>query len=281
MNIKISKSTHSCAACGVDFQHLQNLTSTVKAAEGLLHREDYCKPCWKTEQNKAVYSVWGTIYHDAKVEEAGPPEVFSPLRQLFYEAAEEESRIEMAKAFLAAGLLRRQKVFRLIKESDESDGNVRITLYADRIGNRLIEVPDPQFSYAEMDKARTLLIARLQELEAAVAEGTEGNTSTDGEAVQTDTPPADGTVPDAEDSPVDAAATEGEADPATEIDPATREAVPAADDATAPEDGEVDPESVTGDDTDTSDAPVDTAEGDDDNDKNHPNERKEAVHAEA
>ena len=71
--------------------------------------------------------------------------------------------------FLAAGLLRRQKVFRLIKESDESDGEVRITLYTDRIGNRLIEVPDPQFTYAEMDKARTLLIERLQVLEQAAA----------------------------------------------------------------------------------------------------------------
>lgn len=177
MNIRISKSTHSCAACGVDFQHLQTLTSIVKAAEGELHRQDYCKACWHTEQNKDVYSVWSTIFHDAKVEEAGPPEVFSPLRQLFYEAAEEESRLEMAKAFLAAGLLRRQKVFRLIKESDESDGNIRITLYADRIGNRLIEVPDPQFSYAEMDKARTLLIERLQVLESAAAG--EGATETD------------------------------------------------------------------------------------------------------
>ncbi|MBL7646759.1 MAG: hypothetical protein JNK74_11275 [Candidatus Hydrogenedentes bacterium] len=109
------------------------------------------------------------VYHDPKIENQEPAEVFSPLRQLFYEAAEEQSRIEMAKAFLAAGLLRRQKVFRLIKESDESDGEVRITLYTDRIGNRLIEVPDPQFTYAEMDKARTLLIERLQVLEQAAA----------------------------------------------------------------------------------------------------------------
>ena len=65
--------------------------------------------------------------------EAQPPEVFSPLRQLFYEAVEEKSRVEMPKAFLAAGLQRRQKVFRLIKESDESDGEVRITASIDRM----------------------------------------------------------------------------------------------------------------------------------------------------
>lgn len=169
MNIKISKNAHSCAACGNDFQHEQELTSVVKVAEGVLHRQDFCRDCWHAEQNKEAYSVWSMVYHDSRIENQAPPEVFSPLRQLFYEAAEEESRIEMAKAFLAAGLLRRQKVFRLIKESDESDGDVRITLYTDRIGNRLIEVPDPQFTYAEMDKARTLLIERLQVLEQAAA----------------------------------------------------------------------------------------------------------------
>jgi hypothetical protein len=169
MNIKISKNSHSCAACGNDFQHEQELTSTVKVAEGVLHRLDFCRDCWNSEQSKDAYSVWSMVYHDPKVENQEPAEVFSPLRQLFYEAAEEQSRIEMAKAFLAAGLLRRQKVFRLIKESDESDGDVRITLYTDRIGNRLIEVPDPQFTYAEMDKARALLIERLQVLELAAA----------------------------------------------------------------------------------------------------------------
>ena len=167
MSIKISKNSHNCAACGLDFQHGQALTSTVKKADGALHREDFCKDCWRTELNQEAYSVWSVNYHDPKVESEEPPEVFSPLRQLFYEAAEEQSRLEMAKAFLAAGLLRRQKVFRLIKDSDDVDASVRVTLYADRIGNRLIEVPDPQFTYAELDTARLQLIERLQQLEAA------------------------------------------------------------------------------------------------------------------
>jgi len=167
MSIKISKNAHLCAACGVDFQHEQTITSTVKKWEGALHREDFCQDCWRAEHNKEAYSVWNMVYHDPKVESEEPPEVFSPLRQLFYEAAEEESRIEMAKAFLAAGLLRRQKVFRLIKESDEAEGKIRVTLYTDRLGNRLIEVPDPQFTYSELETARVRLLERLQELEAA------------------------------------------------------------------------------------------------------------------
>ena len=210
MNIKISKNSHSCAACGNDFQHEQELTSTVKVAEGVLHRLDFCRDCWNSEESKDAYSVWSMVYHDPKVENQEPAEVFSPLRQLFYEAAEEQSRIEMAKAFLAAGLLRRQKVFRLIKESDESDGDVRITLYTDRIGNRLIEVPDPQFTYAEMDKARALLIERLQVLELAAAgpppESVEASPPTKG----TVEPDADPESPEVDDSLSDAPENEGE-----------------------------------------------------------------------
>ena len=165
MNIKISKIAHHCVACEVDFTHEQQLTSAVRVVEGALQREDFCAGCWKAEANKRAYSIWKTVYFDPKIESEEPPEVFSPLRQLFYEAVEEDSRVEMAKAFLAAGLLRRQKVFRLIKESDESDGEVRITLYADRIGNRMIEVPDPNFTHAEMEEASKRLLVRLQELE--------------------------------------------------------------------------------------------------------------------
>ncbi|MCF6285397.1 MAG: hypothetical protein L3K26_09435 [Candidatus Hydrogenedentes bacterium] len=165
MNIKISKNAHTCAACEGNFAHEQTLISTVRVLEGALQRKDFCSDCWAAQENKKAYSIWETIYIDPKVKDEQPPEIFSPLRQLFYDAATQESRIEMATAFLAAGLLRRQKVFRRIKESDESDGEVRITLYTDRIGNRLIEVPDPQFTYAEMEEARNILLARLQELE--------------------------------------------------------------------------------------------------------------------
>jgi len=187
MSIKISKNAHVCAACGLDFQHGQTLTSSVKKSEGVLHRQDFCQECWRAEQKKESYSVWNVIYHDPKVESEEPPEVFSPLRQLFYEAAEEDSRLEMAKAFLAAGLLRRQKVFRRIKESDEADGSVQVTLYTDRIGNRLIEVPDPQFSYAELEAARIKLLERLQELEAAVEEPVDPSPSGEHSATRVET----------------------------------------------------------------------------------------------
>jgi len=129
-------------------------------------REDYARDAWKPELGEGAFCVWSAKYCDPKVAEQAPPEVFSPLRQLFYEAVESEDRAELAKAYLAAQLLRRQKVFRRLKESDETDGEVRITLYADCIGDRLIEVRDPSFTYAELDAARNALLDRLQVLEA-------------------------------------------------------------------------------------------------------------------
>ena len=166
MEIKISKSAKVCVATERDFVHEDTVYSLVRIMDGELIREDYCEEAWPQADQAKAYSTWTTKFYDPKVAEEENPEEFSPLRQLFYEAVEAEDRKELAKAFLAAQLLRRQRVFKQIKESDESDGEIRITLYSDRIGNRLIEVRDPQFSYTELEAGRTLLLERLQELEA-------------------------------------------------------------------------------------------------------------------
>ncbi|HQK76740.1 MAG TPA: hypothetical protein PKZ25_11120, partial [Candidatus Hydrogenedentes bacterium] len=68
-------------------------------------------------------------------------------------------------------LLRRQKVFRLIKEFDTDEGESRIALFADRIGNRFIEVGDPGLSYQELEAGRQALLQRLRELETVQTEG--------------------------------------------------------------------------------------------------------------
>ena len=165
MDIKIGRSAHQCVACEKAFEHEEGMYSLVRIEEKILVREDYCHSCWSRERSKQAYSCWTPKYYDPKVAEQEPAEVFSPLRQLFYEAVESEERLERAKAFLAAQLLRRQKVFRQIKESDEGEGEEKIILYSDRIGNRLIEVRDPNFAFSELEEARGLLMARLQELE--------------------------------------------------------------------------------------------------------------------
>jgi len=166
MDIKISKSARICRESERDFVHGELVYSVVRIQDKELVREDFCAEHWNAARARDAYSHWSTKYVDPRVAEQEPAEAFSPLRQLFYEAVEAEERVDQAKAFLAAQLLRRQKVFRQIKESDESDGEVKIVLFNDRIGNRLIEVRDPNFSYAELEQGRLLLVARLQELEA-------------------------------------------------------------------------------------------------------------------
>jgi len=106
------------------------------------------------------------VYYDPLVAEQEPEGTFSPLRQLFYDAVALEDRPALSLAYLAAQLLRRQKVFRLIKESDDPEAAQHVILFSDRIGNRLIEVRDPSLTYAELEDARQELMTRLTALEA-------------------------------------------------------------------------------------------------------------------
>ncbi len=186
MEIKIGKSARACSTCERPFEHEETLTSVVRIENQALVREDYCQACWNPERAVGTFSVWSPKFYDPKVAEQQPAEVFSPLRQVFYEAVESDDRNELAKAYLAAQLLRRQKAFRLVKESDDPEKEVRMVLFADRIGNRLIEVRDPNLSYAELETGRRGLMERLNAIENP--EPTEENMddagSQEGEAVE-------------------------------------------------------------------------------------------------
>jgi hypothetical protein len=165
MEIKIGKSAHTCSSCGREFMHDEVLTSAVRIENQVLERTDFCAACWSADAAAGSFCVWSPKYCDPKVAEQQPPEVFLPLRQLFYDAVQSEERGELAVAYLAAQLLRRQKAFRLIKESDEVDGEIKLILFADRIGNRPIEVRDPNLTYEELEQGRRILMERLSALE--------------------------------------------------------------------------------------------------------------------
>lgn len=165
MEIRISKSAKECVACERPFEHDETMTSLVRIEHQNFVREDYCTQCWNADRATGAFSVWAPRYCDPKVAEQLPPEVFSPMRQVFYESFESQERVEMAKAYLAAQLLRRQKVFRLIKEGDSPEGDMHVILFADRIGNRFIEVRDPNLSYAELEAGRCALLERLNIIE--------------------------------------------------------------------------------------------------------------------
>lgn len=166
MELRIGKQGNVCAKSGRSFQHGEEVISVVKIENQTLVREDFAKEHWSPEQSEGALAVWETQYVDPKLAEEQPPEAFSPLRKLFYEAVESDDRVEMGKAFLAAQLLRRQKVFRLIKESDEAEGEARVALFYDRIGERLVEVRDAHLTYAELEKGRRRLLEELAALEA-------------------------------------------------------------------------------------------------------------------
>ena len=165
MDIRIGKSSRVCAACERDFVHEETIHSLLRLTGPEFSREDYCISCWEGDKAGAAYSSWSPQYYDPAVAEAEPPEVFSPLRQLFYDAVEGDTRQSYSVAYLAAQLLRRQKVFRLIKESDEAESAMSVLLFADRIGDRLIEVRDPDLTHEELQLGRQTLVERLNELE--------------------------------------------------------------------------------------------------------------------
>lgn len=166
MEIKIRKTARCCSICEKSFVHDQELRSIARIDEGLIVREDFCTQCWSDQADTQTYSVWSPVFYDPLVAEQEPEETFSPLRQLFYDAVESEDRASLSLAYLAAQLLRRQKVFRLIKEMDDPEEAQHVILFSDRIGNRLIEVRDPSLTYAELEDARRELMARLTALEA-------------------------------------------------------------------------------------------------------------------
>ena len=170
MEIKIGKSARQCHGCQKAFAHEQRLTSVLqRGPEGWL-REDYCPDCWNEERGAAALCVWSAQFQDPAVLDQQPAEAFSPLRQAFYEAAERAGREAIALAYLAGQLLRRQKVFRFIKQAVDPETEAAVMLFLDRIGNRMIEVHDPNLTTAELERGRVQLLHRLAELEGTLDE---------------------------------------------------------------------------------------------------------------
>lgn len=166
MEIRIGKPGRTCALTEKQFEHGETVVSVMRVENKQLVRRDFTKPAWMEDGASGALAVWETQYSDPTVAEQEPPEKFSPLRKIFYGACESEDRVQIAKAYLAAQLLRRQKVFRLVKESDDAEGEARVALFMDRIGNRLAEARDPHLTYAEMEAARVELMNELNALES-------------------------------------------------------------------------------------------------------------------
>jgi len=174
MEIRIGKPARVCSDTERPFEHGEEVISLVKMENQTLVRLDFAKASFEPAMSRGALAVWATQYIDPTIADREPEEAYSPLRRLFYDAVESADRVQLAKAFLAAQLLRRQKVFRLVKDAEDAESDGRIALFTDRIGNRLIEVRDPSLTYSEMEAGRTALMEELNALEAPESADAEG-----------------------------------------------------------------------------------------------------------
>ena len=171
MDIKIRKASSHCLACGRRFEHLEKHFSRANAGdEKELVREDYCPDCWKTGRAADIeetYSFWLSKFFDPAAESQPDEQEFSPLRTIFYEAVEKEDQTEQAVAYLAAHLLRRQKVFRLMRGVSDSEREGDVNVFSDRFSGQVTEIVDPGFSVEGLQEARQELIQRLEQMEGS------------------------------------------------------------------------------------------------------------------
>jgi hypothetical protein len=171
MEINIRKASAHCLACGKRFEHLQKHFSQVNPApEEELVREDYCAACWESGRAadaEHAFSFWLAKYFDPAAASQPDEREFGPLRTVFYEATESEDRVEQAIAYIAAHLLRRQKVFRFVKGFEDSENECNVSVFYDKLSGRLTEVADQAFSVQELEGARQEFVRRLERMEGS------------------------------------------------------------------------------------------------------------------
>jgi hypothetical protein len=182
MDIKIGKTGRECRATGLPFAHEAEVVSLVRPDEDGLVREDYAREAWTDQYGEGALAVWTTRYIDPDTQQdAEKEEERSPVREAFYACQDSEARPDLARAFLAAQLLKRQRAFRLVRESAGEEPDQRTYLYLDRSGDRLVEVRDPGLTFAELEAARAELLAALAAVagddDSAPEEGEHGDAS--------------------------------------------------------------------------------------------------------
>lgn len=192
MEIRFSKIGRQCSVCGVPFRHQEKVRSIAakiddthcdsdhaksdkpqssntkakdkeKEARKTFERMDFCALCAHRATEHQAYCAWTATYADPNVARQ-EEDHHSPLRRIFYACCEDADREKRAVAFLAAEMLRRQRAFKKIRETLE-DGDRRTLWYLDKSGNRIIEVSDPSFTYAELDRARMTLQEAMKSAE--------------------------------------------------------------------------------------------------------------------
>lgn len=164
MEIRIRKNSPSCYCCSKNFEHQEVVWSQLIKDEDEIERQDYCCACWEKKDDHNVFSFWRHKYIDPKVvKKIQETRNDSPLRALFYNMLSKEgNRKEEAIAYLSAQLLRRERIFKKIKEFVLSKSDGHIVIYVDKVDEKVVEVRDPNFSYDELEEARKYICEFLE-----------------------------------------------------------------------------------------------------------------------
>lgn len=161
MEIQIQKESQWCLRCKGKFTHDQKHHSLLRIEDNNFLREDYCEKCWPERSVPAdgdkVYSHWETKYRDPSVARATPEGQFMPLLKLCYESIAEGGRDAEAVAYVCALVLRRQKVFRFVREEKEQPSGKGFLIFADKYNDTQIRVVDPRLTEMEMQGVRRKL----------------------------------------------------------------------------------------------------------------------------
>lgn len=177
MEIRIRKNSPVCLACSKAFQHNEVIWSRLIKVDEEFVREDFCSECWEQRDTTEVFSYWRHKFIDSKeIKRQQELQNDSPLRNLFYEmVSNSESRSDEAIVYLVSQLLRREKIFKKLKEVVVSKTDGHIIIYVDRIDEKVVEVRDPNFSYQELEGARRYICEFLEAQVKPVVQGDDSN----------------------------------------------------------------------------------------------------------
>jgi len=143
----------------------------LKLSENVFVREDFCEECWPSslanQAGDAFYSHWETRYRDPAAAKATPETQYMPLLKLFYEAIAGGMPADEPLAYVCALILRRQKVFRFVREEKEGDAKENILVFHDRYHDVQVKVVDPNISEAQFREVKQKLEAHLSQKDSA------------------------------------------------------------------------------------------------------------------
>jgi hypothetical protein len=167
LEIQIQKDSSRCILCNQSFAHEQKHYSLLKLNEDVFLREDYCEECWpkslNSDQDGSVFSRWQTKYRDPAAANATPEGEFMPLLRLFYDCLAGITPDSEALGYICALVLRRQKIFKFLKEEKEDSSGKTVLVFHDKYYDVQVKVPDPNLTETQFREVKQKLEEHLSQ----------------------------------------------------------------------------------------------------------------------